>query len=386
MLLVSIAALFLAGAQGNSASKHQYRPALILDLRTLGYEEPKNFHAQAEYQTLHNSAVFLDDDTLAISLFVRNPRPGLSVRGKVLGGSYLFQTFFLDVKSGKTLYTQTWSNSGIGCGLFPASNGTFVVSHGLELSLHSSDGTPLKSLSLDPKDFPRAVTVKLSPSGNTLFAVRSDQQGEHVLRIRTADLQILGWLDLPGYFTDSGSDSQFAFLRQERELPQHMEVYSLVVDPKAQTPKKIFTTSEECSSLTFLDEQTLGVSGQCHDLTILNTSGEVMFQQRFKGEVTGPIIPCGRCDLVVSSAYVLRGASALLDIFPKTKARSIILFNRKTRQLLEVPYTNAAKYVSSLALSRNGCLLAVQKDSLLEVYRICNSPIGAKLQGTPPGQ
>jgi hypothetical protein len=326
---------------------------------------------------------------LAISLFVRNPHPGLSVRGKALGGPYLFQTLFLDPKSGKTLYTQTWSNSGIGCGLFPTNNGTFVVSHGLELSLHRSDGTPLKSLSLDPKDFPRAVTVKLSPSGNTLFAIRSDQQGEHVLRIRTEDLQILGWLDLPGYFTDAGSDSHFAFLRQGREFPLSMGVYTLAVlggDLKPQTPKKIFTTSEECSSLTFLDEQTLGVSGQCHDLTILNISGEIIYQRRFEREVTAPIISCRRCDLVVSSASVLRGGAAWLDIFPKAKTHSIILFNRRTRRLLEVPYTNAANYVSSLALSQNGCLLAIQKDSHLDVYQICDSPIGTRLQETQTGE
>jgi hypothetical protein len=59
MLVVLVAALLLTGAQGSSASRDEYRPALILDLRELGYEQPKNFHAQAEYQSLQNSAVFL---------------------------------------------------------------------------------------------------------------------------------------------------------------------------------------------------------------------------------------------------------------------------------------------------------------------------------------
>jgi hypothetical protein len=144
-IAVSIPVLLLVGAPGRSAPKDEYRPGLTLDLRQLGYEEPKTFHTQAEYRALHNSAVFLDDDTLAVSLFVRNPHPGLSVRDKVLGGPYLFQTVLLDAKSGKILRTQTWSNSGIGCGLFTANNGNFVVFHGLKLSLHSSDGTLVKS-------------------------------------------------------------------------------------------------------------------------------------------------------------------------------------------------------------------------------------------------
>ena len=392
--VAALASLLLVSADGKISSNEEYRPDLILDLRQFGYEKPRKFHEQAEYDALRNPLTFLDDDILAVSLFVRNPHPGLSVRGSVLGGPFLFQTIFLDAKSGKILRTQTWSNAGIGCGLFPVSKSTFVVQHDLELSLHSPDGTLLKSLSLDPKDFPRIASLKQSPSGNTLFALRIDRQGNHALRIRTSDLQVLGWMHLPGYFSEAVSDSYFAFIRAVPKAHGSdwggppMQLFVRSIDSQDSGPPEaepVFTTSAPgCDFVVFLDNETLGLSG-CHEFVILNKTGTVLYRRQFKQELTGGILPCRSCDLVVFGTYVLRGGSSWLDTFPKAKGRSIMLFNRRTGQFDEMPRTKLAHYVGGSALSPNGCLFARQLDSDLEIYRICKSGTAARPQETEHG-
>ena len=214
-ILAALAA-FAVSAQAASKPPEDFRPGATLDLREFGYAVPKNFQERTALRSLH-SLVFVDNKTLAVSLFVRNPNPGVSVRGKVLGGHYLFRTFFIDPQSGKLLRTETWSNSGIGCDLFPVSNGGFVVRHDLYLSLRASDGTPVKELELGPKDFPSYAYFKSSLSGNTLFAIGSDRQGEHILQIQATDLREVRRLHLDGYASDAFSDSQLVFLRQHRE-------------------------------------------------------------------------------------------------------------------------------------------------------------------------
>lgn len=363
----------------------EFKPALTLDLHQFGYEVPNNARVNRIFPTPHQVVAFVDDNTLAVSLFVRNPHPGLSVRGKVFGGRYLFQTTFLGARSGNVLHTETWSNSTVWSGLFPARNGSFVVWHDLELSLHAADGAIVKSLTLDPKDFPRGASVEQSPSGNTLFAESSDRTGNHILRIRTQDLEMLSWLHLGGYLSGVGSDSYFAFLRDHPDsvAPPPMDVFARSIaeadDPKSGM-NRIFTTSPGCSRIVFLDDRTIGVSGMCRDLTILDISGEVLFHRKFGEALTGGITGCRNCDVAVSSTFAVKGGSEFLDIPQHAEERSIIFLNRKTKQLVEVPRSARVRHSASAALSPNGCLLAIQNDSELEIYEVCDSAIGMKLR------
>jgi hypothetical protein len=271
-------------------------------------------------------------------------------------------------------------------GLFPTNNGSFVVWHDLELSLHAPDGATLKTLTLDSDDFPRGASVEPSPSGNTLFAGFSDRTGDHILRIRTEDLQTLSWLHLPGYLTGVGSDSHFAFLRSHPTplAPPPMDVFARGIAEEDDDSKSgkapIFTTSPGCSRIVFLDDRTLGVSGLCRDLTILDISGEVLFHREFEKVLTGGITRCGNCDVAVSSTFVLKGGSEFLDIPQHAEGQSIIFLNRKTKQLVEVPRKARVRNSASSALSPNGCLLAIQNDSQLEIYELCGSAIGKKIR------
>jgi hypothetical protein len=85
------------------------------------------------------------------------PIQGYRCEGRFLGGWYLFQTTLLEPRSGKVLRTEAWSNSTVWSGLFPTRDGGYVVWHDLELSLHAADGTTLKTLTLDPNEFPRGL-------------------------------------------------------------------------------------------------------------------------------------------------------------------------------------------------------------------------------------
>ena len=366
------------------AANGEYGPELTIDLRQFGYELPEPRGQFVLSTGPHNAATFLDNNTLGISMFVRNPRPGLSVQGKVLGGEYLFQTIFLDAKSGDVGRKEQWSNATIDCGLFFAPNGHFLVWHDRDLALYGSDGTKVQVLQLDDKRFPRAVALEQSVSGNILFAKRIDRDGNHILFMRTADLQKIMWLDLPGYASDSGSDLYFAFMRDHLSMPPPpMDLFVLKLDDlnfanSGMNP--IFTSpAPGCLSVTFLDEQTVGLGGACHDLTILNISGETAYHKRYDKEFVGGIVACRNCSLLVSGTYVLTGGNAFLDIAKKTKQMKVILFDRNTRKLVEFPYPGVIKNVGSEALSPDGCLLAIQTDSLLRIYNTCDSPLGKAL-------
>jgi hypothetical protein len=381
------AALLAGSIQTWAASEGDFPPQYTVDLRKFGYQEPKErwtrFHIG-----LTKSIAFVDANTLAVSLFTPNPKPGLSVRGEVFGGPYIFETVFLDAKSGQVLRTQQWSNFAIGLGIFPAGNGRFVVWHDLDLSLRSPDGSVIKNITLDSKSFPRGASIRESPSGDTLFAVRADREGDHVLVIRTDDLREITWLDFPGYFTDDGSDSSFAFLRAHPGggFSPPMDLFVLPItgrDPDPAESRKIFTTSSPgCESVKFLDDKTLGVSGRCHDLTVVSTSGEIQYHLRFDRFLVGSIVTCRNCDLLFFSTYTLTGGSVLLDTFPQAKPHSLILFDRKTQHLVEwqgkVPIKHP--HGGGTALSPDGCTLALQSEWYVETYSICGSALGARLQ------
>jgi hypothetical protein len=309
----------------------------------------------------------------------------------------LFQTIFVDAKTGNILRTNQWSNASGRCGLFAVADGSFVVWGDDELSLHARDGTVVKTVTaFDSKStLTVAFKVKQSTTGNTLFAIGSDRRGEHVHAFRAADLNEINAFDLPGYATESASDSLFA-LMQSRSM-RIMDIFIRPIEEPAPQLKRIFptappscgpgtclenqtlsTTHPSCGSLAFVDNQTLAVSGMCHSLILMNTSGDIVYTRRFERVLTSPVIPCKNCDLIVFGTYVLKGGSAFLDTFPRAQARSTVILNRATNEMIELPDTSA-KHHAATALSPNGCFLAHQRDSRVEIYNLCDSPIGTKL-------
>lgn len=379
----AIAIAFLAGAQSPTLPQRELRPTRTLDLRSVGYEFPGLPSARIGYRILTNKLAFIDNDILAVSLFVSNPSPEMSVREKVFGGQYLFETAFFDAKSGKPLRKQTWSNAGRGAGLFPAPGGGFVVWHDLDLSSYAADGTMLKTLALDPKDFPRAVSIHQSPSGEMLFALTLGR-GVRVRRITTRDLSQLGWLDfVPGFLHGAGSEEYFAFTRQSSPPPYPPRIDVFIVDlsgdeTSMREPKRIFATSSPgCENISFLDEDTLGLSGSCHALTLIKASGAVLYQHRFDKEFAGDVIGCQDCGLVLSSTYILGGGGEWRETFPTAKNRKIVLIDGKSGDLRQYPTGPTAKQVSALSISPNGCRFAEQTDARLDIYDICAPQTGA---------
>jgi hypothetical protein len=390
-----------------SARNDDYAPQWTLDLHQHGYEQPKPQQKGPLWKLLglgpRNELAFVDNETLAVSFFVRNPNPGLSVRGKVAGGQQLFQTIFVDAKTGNILHVDQWSNASGHCGLFPLSDGLFVVWSDDELILHGHNGTTLKTATVfDPKSTSVAgFKVAQSITGNTLLAIGSDRRGRHVRAFRAADLSEIAAFDLPGYATESASDSQFAILQSRLGTMRIMDLFIRPIveedSPSSGQLKRIFTSAPpscyvgtclenqtlssaqpSCDSVTFLDDRTLAVSGMCHSITFMSTSGDIIYTRQFERVLTDRVVPCRSCDLIVFGTYVLKGGSAFLDTFPKAQARNTIILNRVTNKLIELP-DRSAKHHASTALSPNGCFLARQRDSRLELYNLCDSPIGTKL-------
>lgn len=364
-------------------SGEAYRPELAIDLRQFGDELPPPRGQFILSAVPQNTLTFLDNKTLAISMFIRNPHPGLSVRNKVFGGEYLFQTVFLDAESGKVIRTEQWSNASINCGLFFAPGGGFVVWHDFDLALHAPDGSITKTLVLDSTRFLRGASLNQSISGETIFAENGDRLGKYILRIRTEGLEQIGWSTFEeGYSEAAQSDSHFAFLttRPTTFAPTHLlitDIGSQDSRSSAFVPKQILTT-EGCLSVSFLDEQTLSTSGGCHELTIVSTSGNVLYKRTFDSLI-GDVTPCRSCSVLVTGTYVMSRGSGLLDIPQKTIPKNIILLNWKTGDFVELPSPGTAKRSGATALSPNGCLWAMRIDTLLRIYRPCDSPVTAKL-------
>jgi hypothetical protein len=380
MALVSFLAALAIPPNLSAVLSSDDRPVLVLDLRQFGYQEPNGQRLLWAYQSIRNALTFLDNHTITISSFSKNIEPGLSVRGEKLGGDYVFETVFVNVESGKALRSRHWCNSGVGRGLFVVPNGNLVVWCDLELQLYGADSTLLKVLALNSKKVSRTPNVKQSPSGNTLFVIEADRFGEHVLCVRTTDLETVANLDLPGYFTDAASDSYFAFLRAHPDAGYSppMDVFIRAISGRDSiAPKRIFTTGKPgCGSLVFVDDSLLSVSGGCPEVTMLSSSGEIRYRHRFDNVLTGPTTPCRGCDLFLFPTYTQSSGSAFPDKFPSTKTRSLMLLNRKTLDLRDWRGLDRAKQppIGSLAFSPDGCALALQRGSQLELYRICNSP------------
>lgn len=368
------------------------KPEYTINLRDFGYTEPKDQKARFHVQP-KNPVVFTDDNTIAISFFARNSNPGLSTRGKVSGGPYLFKTIFLHANTGVAFRSQEWSNADMGCGLFPVADGSFVVWHNLSFRLFAPTGVLVKRLDLRSVDFPRMPGVSQSPTGNMLFVTRSDTEGNHVLVIRTADLTPVTWLELPGYFSGSGSDMFFAFLRAhaDGEYSPPTDVYIVpIADNHSPHPKprKIFTSGiPGCLSVAFTNQQMLAITGSCHDLIIIDTSGHVHHYQQFGEDMTGPAISCRHCGRILFSTYRLVGGSALLDTFPTAKSRTNVLLDQKTGRVVKWKSPNAKHSVMSFsAISPSGCFIAVEDRSSVNVYNTCGAPddLDATLRASGP--
>jgi hypothetical protein len=388
--------ILLGLASSNPAWSEDYRPDLILDLHQLGYRELDD-RAVLEYESIENPLIFVDNHTLAVSLIVPNPTPGTSVRGKRFGGRYLFETIFIDSDTGKLLRTQVWSNSSAGSGLFPAPNGAIVVWHDLELDLYAPEGKLLKTLALEPNDFPVHYRLSQSPSGNTLFMHRYDQKARSALRIQTADLKPLGWIDSPQYSRGDWSNANLAFLNPHEGIDPPWDIFiGQIGESKIENIERLFTIPSDpkrlgrifdngaCEFVSFLDEQTFAVSGQCPHIYVLNTAGEVKYHRSFDKSVTGKVTSSRNSSLLTFSTFVLTGGSVLFDTFPRAKQERVLLFDRNTGGTVEWTPRAILKrpQVDSQGLSPDGCMFAREQDWHLEIYRICGSQIGAKLHLT----
>jgi hypothetical protein len=349
----------------------------------------------------HNALAFVDNDTLAVSLFIRKPGAPTPTSGKVgldeyLSENYSFESVFLNARTGTVQRTQVWSNASSDCGFFPVSGGRFVIRDSLELALYGADGSKLKSVALDPRSF-RFAPVKQSPSGATLFVIRTDRGRRHVLCLRSSDLQETAHFDLD-YFEGAGSDSYFAALqytRGEEVSPLLTSVARAEVliygrlsdDPQSRKLARVFTTTQDISGeLSFLDDETLALR-EGHEWKILDVSGKVLYQCPLGKDGVGAVAPCRNCDLVAYETHFYTGGFNLFDyaisIPSKMHERQVVILCRSTKQRVELPSGFTRRLGTfpepRLALSPNGCTLAHQVDWKLELYRICGTEIGRQL-------
>jgi hypothetical protein len=130
---------------------------------------------------------FLDNSQLAISVVTRvNGEPGLASReGTSNDSPYRLHAVLVDAASGKVRGVPEWPSNSRYTGIIAANDRGFVTEAGRELTLYSSDLTPIKRITLPP----------LKPDQSTherYWAARPSWSGRRVLFIGESGLI---WLD-----------------------------------------------------------------------------------------------------------------------------------------------------------------------------------------------
>lgn len=262
--LIVVAAYAYAGTQKAPG----LQPIFQTDLRALGWQPPRKLGRGLYYPAPH-SPMFLSDGTLVVSLFVENPEPGLSVRGKKFGGPQLFKTFFFDTRSWNVVRSSVLANAGLRIGFFPGPDGSFAVWDNFEVTEHGADGRTLATLELDSHTLRQYFYVFSSAGGGTLFVKSYDRTGTSLLVLRAADLHSFGRFDVPACYEYRASDSYIACYRQ-REDSMIMEVLVSPIGPDNHIHpdfRSVFSGGT-CLAATFLSEDTIALGHSCNDLTI----------------------------------------------------------------------------------------------------------------------
>ena len=353
-------------------------PVLSADLRTFGYLPPVADRDLRYYNFLRGAVTFLDNQTLAVSFFMKNEHPGLSRRDGTPGSEVVFHTVFLDPSSGRVRNQRTWGNAANSATLQALHDGSFFVQDGDWVRLYSNGLQESLKKNVDvPGDIPPRFTV--SPSGRALYEFQEayDAKRGWLTRIDVLDPASLvskQFKVTPGHRDDTVSDTQVVYwLAAAAEAPLRLFVYNSDDAAPAKSPRLFGQTNRSaidiaesrCNSAAFVSNSVLAVTGDCPRLVLTTAGGKIADlyapEYRFGGEIQpsrdGRRFAFARAKAKDSPTRVRNMELCVYDLTEKE-----IVFS--------APVSPLPQHKLAFGLSPDGTMLASQADGFLYVWRL----------------
>jgi hypothetical protein len=370
-LAFSMVSLFSAEERG---------PVLSVDLRSFGYFPPVADRDVRYYKLVRGAITFLDNQTLAVSFFMKNEHPGLSRRDGTPGSAVVFHTVFLDPSTGRVRDQRTWGNAANAAALQAFHDGSFFVQDGEWVRLYSNQLREILKKNMDvPGDIAPRFTV--SPSGRSLYEFQEayDAKRGWLTRIDVLDPASLvskQFKVTPGHRDDTVSDTQVVYwLAAAVEAPLRLFVYNSDGAAPAKSPRLFGRTSRSaiaiaesrCNSAAFVSNAVLAVTGDCPRLIVTAAGGKIADlyapEYRFGGEIQpsrdGRRFAFARAKAKDSPTHVTNMDLCVYDLTDK----KIVFFT---------PVSPLPQDKLAFGLSPDGTLLASQTDGFLYVSRLAS--------------
>jgi hypothetical protein len=353
-------------------------PSVTFDLRPLGYTLPTIERYVRAMSFLDNAAAFLDEDTLAVSYFVKNDHPDFSRRDGAPSGHVLFRSAFVDARTGSVSAQRTWSNAGYWNAFLPMENGSFFVQANDWISVYSRDLHILvKRRLVYPGDLlPR---FEVSPSGRTLYSFQDWQPPgarSWITQIGLLDpvtLELKQEQITPMHSDETVSDRQVVY----RINPAQLILESYSPESSSGTVKTPPRDSEvgkrlrdsRCTSMAFVSNSVLAIGGACSHLILLGTGGlfsdGLMADLYFKGRTVGGDFHSSRDGSRL--AFIRYGTNDRA----KQRAFEVEVYDIGERKVVfESEISPSSRIKMAIALSPNGSQLAVVIDNIVRVWQL----------------
>jgi len=392
------------------ARRWREMPRWQLDLRSLGPEYPPG---SVKNRGPAESICFTSDNLLVVTFSRMDDLT--TVRGSAERSPAQpsrLRALFVDGVTGQVRNTREWSiRSGDGS-IVPTTAGNFLLFAPDHLALYSSDLQPLKDMPLPPAGFESesGPAVRHSPSGKSILLVyradASNREGGYVDRshydfvwIDSKNLAVVrawrenGWentwhgpelINTLGGYAGSISDSEMvrglggAIILRKFDGPWRLVCY---LQPYCGEPQFV----DNRTLLMYLHQvpRALGEN----TIGLLSTDGKLQFKQQIgykAGDRLGPAEVSADGRRFALLVYREEGELDIADYHlrsPHLVLRSVMVYDIPGRHwvyAVEADNKHNRIRITSrgplllpkLALSPDGCLLAILSDGLIEVYQL----------------
>ncbi len=393
-MLISSAVLFLlahlirspAGSTADNAANQTIAVRWTSDLRPAIGGEPLGqvFGLKGERQGKPTTSLwFLDDGTVIATYVTREEsRPVVSGRsGSDPNEPLRLRAIFLDADTGKIRSTQAWPSESRLARIVAANEGKFVTQSGTTLSLRSSDGKELNTLSLPPP--PQNLNgwnARPSPTGKSILFEDSDWRTispKSWILVSADDLKVVRSWKVEQTGPVGISDSTIAMTAcafPEYHCELNLKVRGVATDWKVIAPME---KSGWAPFPKFVNDDTLFLSGTpSTPWKLLQSDGKVILSEDAPFRGGAPVSSAGEQRFIVPF-FKSKGGVAALDIGAHGELTAISVYDAPFRErsyLLEVKGKKirsfSGKSVAQLALSPDGSKLAILYDESVYVFQL----------------
>jgi hypothetical protein len=321
----------------------------------------------------------LDEQTLAVSYFIKNDHPDFTRRDGDPSGPVLFHSAFVDTRTGSVSAQRSWSNAGYWNTCLPLDNGSFLVQANNWISLYSRGFQRLARRKLIyPGDLlPR---FQVSPSGRTLYGFQDWQEpGSHtwitkIALLNPVTLEMERVQMTPLHSVETVSDLQVVY----RVSPRQMILESYAARSSEPTLDMPHRNSEigkllldsHCASMAFVSNSVLAIGGDCPRLILLEPRkvspnglrADLHFGDRKVGGEFQSSRDGNRLAFIVSDRKHARSRAEgfEVDVYDLTERKVIFASHVSPTPQLKL----------AIALSPAGSQLAVMSDRSVHIWRL----------------